>query len=178
MAVVRDRTQGIRGLSLPGPACRLHRDRHQFRGNSPASRLSAPWTPPPHRVGTVSPNQLTALLCHWSRSHKALPTLSIVYKRTLIPEGDGMLLREASPPSPPSAGLPIKVIILCSNNSSCNLLACHGVSRRSLGSVANFGKASQEPCYCGEPAPVGGFSAQARSCQGHFSRGSSLHNFR
>lgn len=169
MAVVRDRTQGIRGLSLPGPACRFHRDRHQFLGTALLSHLSAPWAPPPNRVRTVSPNQLTALLCHWSRSHKALPTLSIVYKRTLIPEGDEMVLREASVPPPRSAGLPTKVIILCSNNSSCNLLACHGVSRRSLGSVANFGKASQEPCYCGEPAPVGGFSAKARSCQDHFS---------
>ena len=121
MAVVRDRTQGIRGLSLPGPACRLHRDGHQFRGTVLLSHLSAPWAPPPSRVRTVSPNQLTALLCHWFRSHKALPTLSIVYKRTLVPEGDEMVLR-ASLQSPRSAGLPIKVIILCSNNSSCNLL--------------------------------------------------------
>ena len=88
---------------------------------------------PNERLSTS--NLLPALLCHWPGPLKTPPVLSIVYKRTLNPDWDEMVLGNTNLPSIQFAGFLIKVIIPCSKMHFPDWFVCHSTSRMILGWV-------------------------------------------
>ena len=89
-----------------------------------------PSSQPSERLSTS--NLLPALLCHWPGPLKTPPLLSIVYKRTLNPDWDEMVLGNANLPSIQFAGFLIKVIIPCSKMHFPDWFVCRLASRMIL----------------------------------------------
>ena len=92
--------------------------------------------PPSPRLpcATVNQRPLGVLLSHWSVPQRAPPP-TLVFKRNLSLDWGKTVFWEASLPSSQFASFPSKVIILCLNNSSADLLASPVASKMNLGSV-------------------------------------------